>query len=254
MSVSILVSEEKFIKDLNLSQNDKDFLKRIFNKGVSPYVNRIKQYGFVNKEKILDAGCGFGQWSIAMSQLNDEVYSCDASQERVTFLKELSLKENISNINVQHGFIDRLPFEDNFFDAVFSYGVIFLTPWKKSLAELIRVLKPGGALYVNANGFGWYKHLWYTAHNKTDDYNPQLLAANSWKNTYNYNNGLDVSFPCDLIIEPEQLVKEAEKLGLQDIKWDGEGLLGNPNNKDVFFQKEYLGDVGIYEVIGVKNV
>ncbi len=253
MSVSILVSEEKFIKDLNLSQNDKDFLKRIFNKGVSPYVNRIKQYGFVNKEKILDAGCGFGQWSLSLAQLNNEVFACDADDKRVEFIKNTALENSIDNIRVQQGFIDNLPYENEFFDAVFCYGVIFLTPWKKSLAELVRVLKKGGTLYVNANGLGWYKHLWYTAHNQTEDYDPQLIAANAWKNTHSYNKNDEAPFPCDIIIEPNQLKNEAEKLGLTNIKCDGDGLLGNPENKNTFFQKEYFGDVGVYELIGVKS-
>jgi hypothetical protein len=40
---------------------------------------------------------------------------------------------------------------------------------------------------------------------------------------------------------------------LTNIKCDGEGLLGNAENKNTFFQKEYYGDIGVYEVIGVKS-
>lgn len=241
------------LKKNQLTPNNHAFVQRIFKNGISDYVDRLKQYGFLDFEHALDAGCGFGQWSLALSQLNKEVFSCDADVERVEFLHKIAVENKINNIHTRQAFIDNLPYENESFDAVFCYGVIFLTPWKKSLSELVRVLKPGGKLYVNANGLGWYKHLWYTAHNKTSDYDPQLIAANAWRDTYNYNNGLDIVSPSNLIIEPDQLVKEAENLGLQDIQWDGEGLLGNSSNKEVFFQKEYFGDVGVYEVIGMKK-
>lgn len=236
-----------------IAKKDEEFCHRVYEKGLDPYIKRLRQYGFINLEKILDAGCGFGQWSLALAQLNKEVYSCDADVKRVEFLKNISVENKLNHIYSRQACIDNLPYENDSFDAVFCYGVIFLTPWKKSLSELVRVLKPKGKLYVNANGLGWYKHLWYTAHNKTSDYDPQLVAANAWRDTYNYNNGLDFESPINLIIEPNQLIQEAENLGLKDIQWEGEGLLGNPNNKEVFFQKEYFGDVGVYEIIGMKR-
>lgn len=232
---------------------DYEFCHRIYEKGLTPYIERLKQYGFQNHGKILDAGCGFGQWSLSLSQLNQEVFSCDAAPNRIAFLKKIIASNKINNITATQGTIDNLAYDNDTFDAIFCYGVIFLTPWKKSLSELIRVLKPGGKLYVNANGLGWYKHLWYTSHNKTIDYDPQLIAAKAWLNTHNYLTFGTANFPCDIIIEPQELIKECEQLGLETIQWDGEGLLGNPNNTNIFFQKEYFGDVGVYELIGYKK-
>jgi ubiquinone/menaquinone biosynthesis C-methylase UbiE len=236
-----------------LSENDVRFLERIFAKGITPYMNRLKQYGFQKKDNILDAGCGFGQWSLALAQMNKKVYSCDGDAKRIEFLKEIILEKGMSNAEARLGFIDNLPYNNETFDAVFCYGVIFITPWKKSLAELVRVLKPGGKLYVNANGLGWYKHLWYTEHNKTIDYDPQKIAAEAWLNTYYYQKGERVDFPTSIIIEPDEFISELKKLEMGSIQWDGEGLLGNPQNKDVFFQKEYFGDVGVYEVMATKK-
>lgn len=247
------ITKNYFISALNLSQRDLEFLERIYNKGLFPYTHRLKQYGFERFEKVLDAGCGFGQWSLSLAQRNTEIHSCDADHKRVEFLHKIASENKITNIHARQAFIDNLPYDSESFDAVFCYGVIFLTPWKKSLSELVRVLKPGGKLYVNANGLGWYKHLWYTNHNKTDDYDPQLIAANAWRDTYNYNNGLDVEFPSNLIIEPNQLINEAENLGLSNLEWDGEGLLNNPDNINTFFQKQYYGDTGVYEIIGTKK-
>lgn len=241
------------LKKKQLTPNNHAFVQRIFKNGINNYVERLKQYGFLDFGHVLDAGCGFGQWSLALAQLNKKVYSCDADTIRIEFLNKLIIENDLQNIHARQAFIDDLPYDNQVFDAVFCYGVVFLTPWKKTLAELVRVLKRGGKLYVNANGLGWYKHLWYTSHNKTDDYDPQRVAANAWHDTYNYNNGLDVQFPCNLIIEPTELITEAEGLGLSNIEWAGEGLLKKPDNMNIFFEKEYYGDTGVYEVMGTKE-
>lgn len=243
----------KLIEKENNSENDRLFLQRIFEKGLDPYIKRLKQYGFYDKQKVLDAGCGFGQWSLALAKLNEEVYSCDADTKRISFLEKMVNENKIDNVQLTQGFIDNLAYHDAYFDAVFCYGVLFLTSWKKSLSELVRVLKPGGKLYINANGLGWYKKLWYSDHNKADDYLPQKVAAEAWLNTYKYKNSEPVDFPTQIIIEPSELLAECNNSGLTDLQWDGEGLLGNPNNKETFFQKEYFSDIGVYEIIGIKK-
>ncbi|MCP4884894.1 MAG: class I SAM-dependent methyltransferase [Flavobacteriales bacterium] len=235
------------------SDNDRKFIERVFQSGVCIYSDRIRQYDFTNSSKVLDAGCGFGQWSIALANENEQVYSCDFSEIRINFLNNLAENLGITNICAQKAGIDSLPYKSNFFDAIFCYGVLFVTPWKESLQELSRVLKTGGKLYVNANGLGWYKHLWYTEHNKANDYDPKMIAAETWLNTYKYQLGLDVAFPAQTIIEPGDLQNELRKLGFKDLSCDGEGLLNFPDNPNPFFQKTYLGDTGCFEVIGSKG-
>ena len=46
--------------------NDKLFIQRVFSKGLDSYINRLEAIGFTKKSKVLDAGCGYGQWSIAL--------------------------------------------------------------------------------------------------------------------------------------------------------------------------------------------
>lgn len=237
---------------LGTSQNDAAFVSRIYKDGIQPYIDRLKQYEFQGYNHVLDAGCGFGQWSLALSSLNKQVSSCDAASNRVQYLTELADINNIKNIKVKEGVINKLPYEDEVFDAVFCYGVIFLTPWKISLRELIRVLKPTGKLYLNANGLGWYKNLWYNQPHATTDYNPKEIAAQTLLNTYKYETNQDIGFPTSLLIEPEQIIDELKTLEMKNIVWDGEGLIGNPDNTKTFFQKDYLGDIGVYEVIAEK--
>ncbi|MDP2193596.1 MAG: hypothetical protein Q8K36_03625, partial [Alphaproteobacteria bacterium] len=65
------------------SKAEETFFQRVYSKGIAPYVERLQQYKFEKYERILDAGCGYGQWSLALSQLNKEVYACDADHKRV---------------------------------------------------------------------------------------------------------------------------------------------------------------------------
>ena len=166
-----------------LGDNDTLFLDRVFAGGIGPYESRLKSLGFIGKAHVLDAGCGFGQWSLALSALNKQISACDISPLRIDFLREIISEANISNIAPLCSGIDKLPYSDNSFDVVFCYGVIFLTPWRKSLAELARVLKKNGVLYVNANGLGWYLFLLQEEHNKAKDYDPKSLAAKAFSDT-----------------------------------------------------------------------
>ena len=68
-------------------------------------------------------------------------------------------------------------------------------------------------------------------------------------NTYKYETQQFVSFPTQLMIQPEELIKAMEDLKMKNIKMDGEGLLNNPRNKKTFFKKDYYGDIGVYEII-----
>jgi ubiquinone/menaquinone biosynthesis C-methylase UbiE len=240
-----------------LGDNNIKFISRVFDKGILPYKERLLAYGFCNHENVLDAGCGFGQWSLALADLNNNVLAVDISEKRISFLNELINHHSFHNIRTDVSELTSINAEDNYFDIIFCYGVLFLTPWKESLAELVRVLKKGGKIYINANGFGWYKNLWYNSPNKADDYDPSLLAAKVLYNTWNYKNGKGVEPGLDILIEPEELSAELEALGLSEIKTAAEGRLRADGfigkEPQAFFNGEYLGDLGVYEVIAVKK-
>ncbi|OYY17342.1 MAG: hypothetical protein B7Y59_12655 [Burkholderiales bacterium 35-55-47] len=257
-SKKIIINAVNHIESLieeRLSDNDRMFLQRVYADGLQKYSDRLRAIDFVGMHRVLDAGCGFGQWSLALAGLNQFVESCDISQTRANFLKALSGQLSIANLNSQVSQIYEMPYEDNYFDAIFCYGVIFLTPWKESLAELKRVLKPGGRIYVNANGLGWYIFLWNDEHNKSVDYDPKALAANALSSSLNYDRSGFYVQGTSLIIEPQALKNELEANDFYEIKIAAEGCL-HLNNKAPcpipFFKGEYGGQVGIYEVVATK--
>ena len=102
-----------------LSENDIAFISRIFASGLGKYTDRLSGYDFKNKDFVLDAGCGFGQWSLSLSKLNANVFSCDISHDRVSFLQQLCDREEIAKIDAVVSPLTKLPYYDNFFDVVF---------------------------------------------------------------------------------------------------------------------------------------
>ena len=240
-----------------LPGNDAAFLGRVYSSDLETYVNRLRAIGFINMERVLDAGCGFGQWSLALAGMNARVSAIDAADNRIEFLTKAGETLCPDSIDAFVGRIDDISLPGAVFEGVFCYGVLFLTPWKKSLAEMTRVLKPGGQLYVNANGLGWYKHLWYNAPNIADDYDPTEHAAKVLLNTWKYRKGEPLWAGVDILIEPDEIRAELEALGYGDIRMGGEGTLRTDSAPDLdvkpFFQPEYLGDTGVYEVLATKR-
>lgn len=239
-----------------LRENDFSFLKRIYKDGIDKYLQRLVRYGFKGYNSVLDAGCGFGQWTIALSSLNNNVAGIEYSSQRVEFIKDAICELGIDNINIMEGSIEELPYSDCQFDAVFCYGVIFLTDWKKSLNELSRVLKPGGKLYVNANDIGWYIFLWETEHNKTSDYDPRFVVAKAFHNTWAYNNNQSIEKGRDIIIKPVEMKKELTDLEFHSILIEDEGCYKDCSDNvatEPFFLGQYKTERCVYEVAAIKE-
>ena len=70
------------------SDSEKSFFQRIYSDGIIKYKRRLQAIGFSGEEMVLDAGCGYGQWSLALSELNKNVESLDFSKKRIKYVKK----------------------------------------------------------------------------------------------------------------------------------------------------------------------
>lgn len=95
-------------------------------------------------ERILDVAAGTGTSSAALARSGAEVIALDFSAGMVAEGRRKRKK-----IEFVEGDAERLPFPDNQFDAVsISFGLRNVNEPKQALAEMFRVLKPGGRLVV----------------------------------------------------------------------------------------------------------
>lgn len=145
-----------YIKSLDFPHLN-DWMRDQAGRGQEFYRRRLRQIGF-RGGRVLDAGCGAGNWTIALVAFFAEVVAIDIDPVRVSVTAGMK-KYFGHRITAQIGSVEALPFPDGSFDGVFCHGVIFLVDYEKALAELRRVLKPGAPLYMTYNGKGWWRHL-----------------------------------------------------------------------------------------------
>ncbi len=103
--------------------------------------------------RILDAGCGYGRNLVHLLREGCEVFALDADPAGVEHVRQLSasLATGLPEKNFRTGVIEALPFADGFADVVMCSSVLHFARddqhFRAMLAELWRVLRPGGLLF-----------------------------------------------------------------------------------------------------------
>ena len=118
----------------------------------SEEVIRFVKRHFKEKAKILDDGCGAGRHVVYLAKEGYEPSGIDISNTGVKCTK-LRLHEAgfDYDANIVAASCESLPFENDEFDGVISYGVFYylhLEEIEKSVNEIYRVLKKGGKTLV----------------------------------------------------------------------------------------------------------
>ncbi|MGY5849915.1 bifunctional demethylmenaquinone methyltransferase/2-methoxy-6-polyprenyl-1,4-benzoquinol methylase UbiE [Salegentibacter sp. F14] len=104
-----------------------------------------------NPKSILDIATGTGDLAIQMAPIKAErIVGLDLSEGMLKVgRKKISDKDLDHRIEMIQGDSEALPFEDNTFDAItVAFGVRNFETLDKGLAEIYRVLKPGGIFVV----------------------------------------------------------------------------------------------------------
>lgn len=76
--------------------------------------------------KVLDCGCGPGSISLGLAEIVSpgELVATDIQESQLEIGKKEAERRGLTNIRFKTASIYQLPFEDNYFDAVFSSAVI----------------------------------------------------------------------------------------------------------------------------------
>jgi len=102
---------------------------------------------------ILDVGTGFGHVCRLLAELFNEpghVYSIDPSKEVIKSVKHQLEEQGLQDrIVFKEAFAEKLPFNDDFFDAAISALTLHhVENLNDSVKEITRVLSPGGKLII----------------------------------------------------------------------------------------------------------
>jgi ubiquinone/menaquinone biosynthesis C-methylase UbiE len=104
----------------------------------------------IRGKSVLDAGCGTGIFSIIFARNGaGRVVGIDISPGSLETAKGLKERFNLSNAEFRLQDMLRLPFADAAFDIVWAWGTVHhTTDPLRAVSELIRVLRPGGSLFL----------------------------------------------------------------------------------------------------------
>jgi SAM-dependent methyltransferase len=103
--------------------------------------------------RVLDAGCGFGRNLVYLLREGCEVFALDADSAGIEHVRQLSasLEAGLPAENFQVGRIEKMPYPNEFVDAVICSAVLHFAKdeeqFRAMLAEMWRVLRPGGLLF-----------------------------------------------------------------------------------------------------------
>lgn len=98
--------------------------------------------------KVLDVGCGTGNFSIKLAKMGCEVIGIDISEEMLKVAEEKAKKEGL-NIKFYNMDVYNMEFEADYFDGIVSVTAFeFLEEPEKAIEEMFRVLKPNGYLLI----------------------------------------------------------------------------------------------------------
>jgi arsenite methyltransferase len=134
---------------------DKSLIDKLPNAVAATYcgVGNPFSLGKINTgEQVLDIGCGAGVDTILASMMTGptgNVVGVDIVPEMLQQGEKNLMMTDQKNVNFKKTSGEKLPYPVDTFDVVISNGVINLIPDKEAaLAEIFRVLKPGGRLMM----------------------------------------------------------------------------------------------------------
>ena len=101
---------------------------------------------------VLDAGCGLGGKTVFYGEQGcKQIIGVDMDKTHIDLAQNFAAEKGVTNATFQIESLEEMSFESNSFDLIFLNGVLEHVRreiMKPALAELKRVLKPGGHVFI----------------------------------------------------------------------------------------------------------
>lgn len=114
-----------------------------------PYIFSFAQFTRYHGLRVLEVGVGAGTDFIQWVRAGAEAHGVDLTDEAVAHVEQRLKIYGLRAAEVRTADAESLPYPDDHFDLVYSWGVIHHSPSTvRALQELVRVTKPGGEIKV----------------------------------------------------------------------------------------------------------
>ncbi len=128
----------------------------IYRRRLSTAAAWARELGLPPGAAALDVGCGAGLMSVELARIGLTVTATDSSPAMVLGARGLMAESGLADrVDVREADVHRLPFADAEFSLIVALGVL---PWlhdpATAVAELARVLAPGGSIILTADNRG----------------------------------------------------------------------------------------------------
>ncbi len=119
-----------------------------FRYATQPFMNDVVGFDKFRGKKILEIGCGLGTDLLQFGRGGADVTGVDLTPKSIELVKKRFTLAGIQ-VDARVADAENLPFENDTFDVVYSFGVLHHTPnTQKAIDEVRRVLKPGGKIII----------------------------------------------------------------------------------------------------------
>ncbi len=150
---SSLSKKEQVAKMFDTISGNYDGLNRVISFGIDVKWRKkvLKLISTTNPKTILDIATGTADLAILMAETNaDKIIGLDISAGMLEVgAKKINHKNLNNRIELLLGDSEKMPFEDNSFDAItVAFGIRNFENLEKGLTEILRVLKPNGIFVI----------------------------------------------------------------------------------------------------------
>lgn len=145
------------LKDFETRINNRFDEEAIEYKRLQLIINDYLNISDIKSKKVLVIGLGTGSVLYGLKQLGfHEIYGIEPNLEALEISKLKAKKLNLEVLNLLDSVAEKLPYEDNFFDFIFTYTVFeHISDVEKGFDELIRSLKFGGSAYLSFPNYNY---------------------------------------------------------------------------------------------------
>ena len=137
------------------TQNATDFMAKRSAKTHASFLLPHLQDSF----RLLDCGCGPGSMTCDFARIltSGQVVGLDSEKSQIELARSRATNQQLNNVSFELGSIYSLPFPKSSFDVIFAHALFeHLSTPAQALAEIRRVLKPGGLIALRSPDWGGF--------------------------------------------------------------------------------------------------